>query len=510
MLVVLDCGSQYTQLIRRAFDELGVRTKIVEGDLPVEKVLDCLGSTPITGVVISGSATSATGDMVPVDRTWLRQNVPILGICFGCQWVAQHFDSVVSVVDQGFAGESLQVCGEGPLISLSADGTTVWMSHHDSIRMLGSELVPTAYTRQLNVAAFQHRSRPIFGLQFHPEVTHTEAGVDILRAFAQLCGAQTEVTPWSAEDYVQASAAGLQQTVRGERVLVALSGGVDSSTLCVLLSRALGSNQLVGVYVDSGLMDDLAERQVLALCQSLGIEFVRQDAAERFFADLEGVTDPSEKCLVVGHRFALELAAVADSSSCRFVAQGTIWSDVIESGGTKFSSQIKPHHNVAGMPQNRPFKLIEPLRQLFKDQVRQLAKYLGLSHEYSERRVFPGPGFAIRVQGVVTREKVAIVRHATKIVEDVVEQSGLGGSIWMAFAILLDVRSLGVKGDGRVMNDSALAVRIVESTNSMTAQYSRAAYVILETISARILRETSVGRVVYDITDKPPGTIEWE
>ncbi|MDX8149891.1 glutamine-hydrolyzing GMP synthase [Lentzea sp. BCCO 10_0061] len=509
-IVILDCGSQYTQLIRRVLDESGVATSVVDGDVFADELAARYGTNGIAGVVISGGSGSITGDYVQIDPAWLQLNIPMLGICFGYQWLAQKFGSTVSTTSHGFAGERLAVLRANQLISSSQDGTTVWMSHRDSVTSLGSELVPIACTPESTVAAFQHESLAVYGVQFHPEVSHSDIGAEILRAFAKICEVSMRPTPWSPEKFVDETIPQLRGAVGSDRVLLALSGGVDSSSLCALLARAMQPDQLLAVYIDSGLMQEETSKLTSELCKRLGVSYVEWDAATRFFSALNVVKDPTEKCLVVGKIFASELTAVAQLHNCRFVAQGTIWSDVIESGGTKFSSQIKPHHNVAGMPEVLSFELLEPLRSLFKDQVRQLASHLGLPKEYSARRVFPGPGFAIRVKGLVTPKKVAVVRRASQIVEEVLDQQGLGPSIWMAFAVLLEVDSLGVQGDHRVENRWALVVRIVESTNSMTARFSRSAYGALEEIASRLVHETVVGRVVYDITDKPPATIEWE
>jgi GMP synthase (glutamine-hydrolysing) len=301
-----------------------------------------------------------------------------------------------------------------------------------------------------------------------------------------------------------------KKIVGNERIVFGLSGGVDSMTMAALLRKMFTKEQLVAIYVDSGLMPDETVHEVSAFCETQDIPLIVHDASERFFYELKGVVHPTEKGKIIGRVFIEEFEKIAKDKKAKFFAQGTIWSDVIESGVTKFSSQIKPHHNVGGLPEKMNFELIEPLRELFKDKVRELAAHFNLPDKVVNKKVFPGPGFAIRVDGEVSREKVSLVRKCTKIVEDVIYNSEINSKIWMAFAILIEVDSLGVKGDERVENKYAIVIRIIESKNSMTVNFSQNAYPYLEEISGRIVKETEIGRVVYDITNKPPATIEWQ
>lgn len=506
MFVILDFGSQYTHLIKASLGKIGFDSAILPGDAQTRGYLD----EKIEGLILSGGASSVYDGKIKFDKSWLELGIPILGICYGHQLLASSTGGKVKKANFEFGKVTLKVTGKNILLKGLPKKFFVWMSHHDSVNKLPKNFSVSATSDYSNCAVFQNVKRNMYGLQFHPEVTNTEFGHKILENFCLNVCKVNPGKPWNPDDFIKSKIIEIRKLVGKGKIIFGLSGGVDSLTMSALLRKALPSKQLKAVYIDTGLMPDETVLEVTDFCKKMGIPLKVLKSKNNFFKCLVGIEHPTNKSIAIGKEFIDEFEKYAKSFGAIYFAQGTIWSDVVESGVTKFSSRIKPHHNVGGLPKKLNFKLIEPLRELFKNQVREVAKELGLPSWAVQKKVFPGPGFAIRVQGEVTSEKVALVRKATKIIEEVINNSKIRNKIWMAFAILIDVPSLGVKGDEHVENKHAIVVRVVESENSMTANFSRVVMPYLPEISKRITDELDMGRVVYDITDKPPATIEWQ
>lgn len=506
MFIILDFGSQYTHLIKSTLSNLGFSSIIVAGDEKSSNYSD----NKFDGLILSGGASSVYDGKIKFDSKWLKLGIPVLGICYGHQLLANSSGGKVKKGKSEFGKVTLKINENNDLFKGLPKKFSVWMSHRDSVNKLPKDFTISATSDYTKCAVFQNKKLKIYGLQFHPEVSHTEYGETIFKNFCiNVCKSKAGAG-WKAKDFIKSKIKEIKDVVGSEKVIFGLSGGVDSLTMAVLLRKALSFSQLKAVYIDTGLMPDETLPEVVNFCKKLKIPLKVLKSQKKFFVGLKNVNDPTEKGMIIGKIFIDEFELFALIFKAKFFAQGTIWSDVIESGITKFSSRIKPHHNVGGLPEKLNFNLVEPLRDLFKNQVREVAKELKLPSWIVQKKVFPGPGFAIRVQGEVTPEKVLIVRKATKIIEDIINNSKVKNEIWMAFAILINVPSLGVKGDEHVNNDHAIVVRIVESKNSMTANFSRIAMPYLSEISRRITDELEIGRVVYDITDKPPATIEWQ
>lgn len=510
MFLILDFGSQYTHLIKLALSRLGYESEILAGDCRTKDFNKSNKDRTLKGVILSGGASSVYDGKIDFDKKWLNLRIPILGICYGHQLLADRIGGKVSAGTAEFGKSVLELKYFDGIFKNLPKKFIVWMSHRDSVKKLPVGFSVIASSDYSEVAAIKDDKKLFYGVQFHPEVSHTENGYKILDNFCSVVCKAKKGKPWIAKDFIDFTIADLRQKVGFEKVVFGLSGGVDSLTMAALLRKSLSKKQMMAVYVDTGLMPDETFGEVKSFCKNLDIPLKILDTKELFLKSLKGVEDPTEKGMVIGKKFIEVFENYADSLRARYFAQGTIWSDVIESGVTKFSSRIKPHHNVGGLPQKLNFRLLEPLRELFKNQVREVARELKLPDWVVKRKVFPGPGFAIRVQGEVTPLKVELVKKATKIVEGIIYQSEIKDKIWMAFAILIDVPSLGVKGDEHIKNEHAVVVRIVESENSMTASFSKIAMPYLSEISRRMNDELNVGRVVYDITDKPPATIEWQ
>lgn len=498
-IVVVDFGGQYSHLIARRVRDLGARVHIVHTDTPLEQLEDA------EGIVLSGGAASVYGSGSPhIDAGVLELGVPVLGICYGHQLVAQLAGGRVAPGKTGEYGTAeLRVRGGRLLEGLSAR-EEVWMNHRDRVEAPPPGFRVTASTETCPVAAFEDASRHIYGVQFHPEVTHTPCGKRILDNFLELCGAGRG----EAEPRAEALVADARRVLGGSRAIIGLSGGVDSSVAAALVGEAIG-DRLTAVYVDTGLMRQGETGEIRrAFSGRLRLRVV--DASDRFFAALAGVTDPEEKRKAIGRTFIEVFEEVAEAEGAEVLVQGTIYSDRIESGLTAHSDNIKSHHNVGGLPREMGLRVYEPLAQLYKDEVRQLARQLGLPDSIVNRQVFPGPGLGIRVLGGVTPERVETARQASAIVEQEVERAGLAGGLWMYFAVLLPVRTVGVQGDARSYSN-AVAVRAVESKDAMTANFARLPWGLLDTIASRIANEVDgVNRVVYDVSNKPPATMEWE
>ena len=511
-IVILDFGSQYTQLIARRIREQNVFSAV----LPCTASIDEIQAYKPMGIVLSGGPCSVyDADAPPADAKVLELGVPVLGICYGLQFITHHLGGKVRSAEKreyGHAEVSI-VDRKNPLFeSLPAD-LTVWMSHGDEALELPPGFHLTAKTANA-VAGIANPERRIWAVQFHPEVHHTRQGTALLRNFLfKICNATAD---WTPAHFVQSTVAAIEEKVGDGHAICALSGGVDSSVAAVLVNRAIGDH-LTCVFVNNGV---LRRNEFFKVQQNmrdkLGLNLVAVDASTRFLAKLAGVTDPETKRKAIGNEFI----AVFDDEAHRisattggvdFLVQGTLYPDVIESSSVKGPSQtIKSHHNVGGLPETMKLKLIEPLRDLFKDEVRRIGRDLAMPEEILERQPFPGPGLAVRILGEVTAERVALLQEADEIVVNEIKAAGLYRQIWQSFAVLLPVKSVGVMGDQRTYAYTC-AIRAVHSEDGMTADWVPLPYEVLKRISSRIVNEIrGINRVVYDITSKPPGTIEWE
>ncbi len=509
---VLDFGSQYVQLIARRVREAGVFSLLVRPDISIEE----LREMQPRGIILSGGPASVYEPDAPrCDPRLFELGVPILGICYGMQIGCQLLGAEVkSAPAREFGRASLEVLQPDVLFQGIPEHTTVWMSHGDQVAVEGpaaADFTRLASTPTCPFAAVRHNKKPFVGVQFHPEVTHTPHGVDLLSNFLfHICGCAGS---WRMADFLETQVQEIRRQVGSDRVVCGLSGGVDSAVTAALLAKAI-DKQLTCIFVDNGLLRN-NERQLVETTfrDHFDVDLRVVDASEAFLSDLKGVEDPQEKRRRIGHRF-IEVfkQASRDIENARFLAQGTLYPDVIESGHgyAGKAANIKLHHNVGGLPAELGFELIEPMRTLFKDEVRKLGAVLGLPEQMVWRHPFPGPGLAVRVLGEVTREKLDVLRQADEILLEEIIANDLYRRTAQVFAVLLPVRSVGVMGDGRTY-ENVIAVRAVESQDFMTADWARIPYDVLATISNRIINEVrGVNRVVYDISSKPPATIEWE
>jgi len=507
-ILILDFGSQYTQLIGRRIRELNVYSEIIPWHAFTEVPAD------VKGVVLSGSPHSVREPHAPrPDLSALLDAVPVLGVCYGAQLLAETHGGRVAASDSREYGRAhlMTLHETDPLLDGLHEGSQVWMSHGDTIEALGDRFEVICSTYDVRNAGFKDRDRPVWGIQFHPEVWHSVEGPRLLHNFVrEICGCAGDWTPAS---FIEETVAALQAKLGEDRVILGLSGGVDSTVAAELLRRAIG-DRLHCIFVDNGLLRKDEYRAVLENYTHMGLNVRGVDAGPRFLAALAGLTDPEAKRKAIGRVF-IEVfdAASHEVEGARWLGQGTIYPDVIESvsatGGP--SATIKSHHNVGGLPADMRLELVEPLRRLFKDEVRQVGRQLGLPEVIVERHPFPGPGLAIRIVGAVDAERLAILRAADAIARDELTEAGLDSAVWQFPVVLLaDVRSVGVQGDGRTYGHP-IVLRPVSSEDAMTADWSRLPYEVIARISTRITNEVpQVNRVVLDVTSKPPGTIEWE
>ena len=507
-VLVLDFGSQYTQLIARRVRENRVYSVVHPFDFPVAKIREMAPRA----IILSGGPESVYSESAPYcSKEVFDLGIPILGICYGMQLTAYLLEGTVEAASEREYGRAeIDVTAESPLFAGTPAHQRVWASHGDRILAEPPGFRLTATSKNAPIAAFEHPERRCFGIQFHPEVTHTEAGGQLLKNFLfEIAGC----TPtWDLGDYRRRKVEEIRQQVGDRHVIAAVSGGVDSSVAALLVSEAIGS-QLTAIFVDNGVLRKHEAMQVVSrLSEGLGMHIVAVDGRERFYRRLAGVEDPETKRKRIGNEFIAVFEEEAKRiPNVEFLVQGTLYPDVIESVSIKGpSAVIKTHHNVGGLPEKMGLKLIEPVRELFKDEVRRLGIELGLEEEFVWRHPFPGPGLAVRILGEVTAERVEILQNADEIVIDEIRKAGLYREISQAFAVLLPVRSVGVMGDERTY-ENVLAVRAVSTTDFMTADWYRMPHDLLDRMARRIVNEVrGINRVVYDISSKPPSTIEWE
>jgi GMP synthase (glutamine-hydrolysing) len=509
-VLVVDFGAQYAQLIARRVRECHVYSEIVPFDTPLAE----LEARRPAGLILSGGPASVYEEGAPdVDPALFDLGVPVLGICYGQQAMARALGGRVELTGlREYGRTTVAVLDPGVLLSDLPAEEIVWMSHSDTVTAAPPGFAVTARTHSTPVAAMEDPRRGLFGVQFHPEVAHTPRGMDVLKRFLyDACGLLPE---WTPANVIERAVERMRLQVGDAHVLCALSGGVDSAVAALLVHKAIGKN-LTCVFVDTGLMRaGEADQVVQTFGEHFQVPLVHVDRTELFLSKLSGVADPEQKRRIIGEQFIRVFEDVAQTDpaarDARFLVQGTLYPDVIESG-SRTAARIKSHHNVGGLPEDMDFELVEPLRDLFKDEVRKVGEELGLPEEIVWRQPFPGPGLAVRIVGEVTRERLDAVRGADRIVQEETRRAGVAGDLWQAFAVLLgSIRSVGVMGDGRTYQNPVV-IRAVTSEDAMTADWARLPYDVLERMASRIVAEVpGVNRVAYDVSSKPPATIEWE
>ncbi len=505
-IVVLDFGSQYNQLITRRIREIGVYSELHPHTITATEIKEMNA----TGIIFSGGPNSVYDENAfSIDPEIFEMGLPILGICYGMQLMALRMEGKVEKASNREYGKAeLTLTKESSIFKDVPEEQIVWMSHGDLVTAAPPGFDVIATSPGCPVAAMANEERKLYGVQYHPEVRHSVYGNEMLRQFVfDVCGMKDE---WSMENYIELEIAKIREQVGDKKVLCALSGGVDSSVVAVLIHKAIG-DQLTCMFVDHGLLrKGEAESVMKTFADGFHMNVIKIDARERFMKKLEGVSDPEQKRKIIGNEFIYVFDDEAEKlKGMDFLAQGTLYTDIIESGTTT-AQTIKSHHNVGGLPEDMQFELIEPLNTLFKDEVRALGTELGMPDEIVWRQPFPGPGLGIRIMGAVTEEKLEIVRESDWILRDEIKKAGLDRDVWQYFTVLPDIRSVGVMGDARTY-DYAIGIRAVTSIDGMTSDWARIPWDVLEKISVRLVNEVDhINRVLYDITSKPPATIEWE
>lgn len=506
-IIVLDFGSQYNQLITRRIREFGVFSELLSHKITAAEIKEMNPK----GIIFSGGPNSVYDENAfHIDKEIYDLGIPILGICYGMQLMTHDLGGTVEAASNREYGKSeLSILkANSDLFAGTPEKQIAWMSHGDLVSAIPSDFDTVAVSDDCPFAAIENTDRHLYGVQFHPEVRHSEYGNDLLRHFTfDICKAEPN---WSMGSFIEMEIAKIRETVGDKKVLLGLSGGVDSSVVGVLLQKAIG-DQLTCIFVDHGLLRKNEGDQVMdSLEGKFGLNVIRVDAKQRFMEKLAGVSDPEKKRKIIGNEFVYVFDDEATKlEGIDFLAQGTLYTDVVESG-TDTAQTIKSHHNVGGLPEDMQFKLIEPLNTLFKDEVRELGIELGMPESLVWRQPFPGPGLGIRVLGEITEEKLEIVRESDAILREEIAAAGLDRDIWQYFTVLPGIRSVGVMGDGRTY-DYTIGIRAVTSIDGMTADFARIPWDVLQKISVRIVNEVShVNRIVYDITSKPPATVEWE
>ena len=505
-IFVLNFGGQTDQLIVRRVRELGVYAELH----PCDVDLDTLDLDGLAGIILTGGPQSVNDEnSLKTDSKLFDLGVPILGICYGLQYINQYYGGEIETPKNGEYGKTpLLVDNKSEIFKNVPQESTIWMNHRDRVRKIADGFKKTAWTLNCPVAGMENKEKNIYAVQFHPEVVHSEYGKEMLESFViDICHAEKT---WKMDDFAEKIIADIKEKYAGEKMICALSGGVDSSVAATIVSKAIGDN-LQCIFVDHGLLRKNEADEVMETYRHLGLNVKKVDASAEFLEKLKGVDDPETKRKIIGNHFIEVFEREAkEFGQAKYLVQGTIYPDVIESGKDK-ASVIKSHHNVGGLPEDMLFEgLVEPLRDLFKDEVRELGEAIGVPHDMVWRQPFPGPGLAIRVIGEITEKRLEIVRETDAILREEVKNAGLNEDIWQYFTVWTPIKTVGVKGDARVY-ENVVAIRAVETTDAMSVEAAELPFELLQTLSSRMINEVSgVGRVVYDITSKPPGTIEWE
>jgi GMP synthase (glutamine-hydrolysing) len=506
-ILILDCGGQYTYLIKQSLAKFGFYSSIMPADKKVSDLNNDLKF--IKGVIISGGSGDVRNPIFTFDENWLNIGLPIFGICYGHQLIAHIKHGKIGSITREFGEQQLYI--KSKTLGLRPGAFTVWQSHSQVVTEKPISSRTIGSTRNDLNSFLVYDDDRIYTTQFHPEVSHSVQVSDLLSYFCTNICVITPNKPWTAKDWCRINGAKFKDKYRSKKIVVALSGGVDSMTLAAFIRKNHKKEDLLAIYVDTGFMPKDTRIEVEKFCEQQDINVKIVNAQAEFLKSIRMVSDPRVKAKRIGTKFIRVFERNAKNFGADFLAQGTIWSDVVESGVTKFSSKIKPHHNVGGLPSVMHLELVEPFRELFKDQVRGIASELKLPKALENKKVFPGPGFSIRVDGNVTKSKLRIIRKATEIVDNIISTMPKKDTLWMAFPILVNAVSLGVRGDKRYWNKHIIVIRAVESKNSMTINASEEIYPYLKQISKELVNKVpGVGRVVYDITDKPPATIEWQ